>query len=345
MKMTMRWKEGMAALGLIGCLLALPVQAAVPALRPVPAYLPDAVRKPLEKQYADRQTQYADLAAMNEKFAKEFAGRDIPEGSAEAQRCHDALADLQTAEKEYTAAANQFNKDVDAAVAEEMSRVERAYLDHLDAAFAATGSFLHDALMTGASRAREKLDRLPTEAQSALDGWAVAKFNEGLSGEGLPPLTAGQAGQLSARFNTLLTAPCRTLGIAMCDQLQSGIQEAAAQPDAGALFEKMQLAEIGLKPQTEMNFVLTVGAGAYTLNSKGQVGIKYNTGQFISFIKTGQTRTLIEPLTTNLNKVTIDLAKTTANWSADVSGTWTFCNDAGQLNCPWNVRASATWKW
>lgn len=311
-------------------------------LAEVPSNLPDTQRDALTKQraalLADRSAITTRMDILNKKR--------VPKNSPGYQKLLREAEQLNSEMEKHEIESQKFNKEVEAAVAANPEKdIEKSYSAYLDTAFAYRGSFMHDAFMSLGSSVHEKFQQLPRQAQSAIYNWAITKFNEGLRQEGLPPMTAEQAKGLTDSFNKLLAQPCSDLGIKMCDNLQLGLKEGVPQRDAAALFEKVRLAQAGYnKPQGKMDFVLSVGAGAFTFNTNRQLGVKYDTRNVIDFFRTGELKVLTKPLKTDLNKVTIDLSMSSAYWSANVYGKLTFHNEAGQLICPFTAGASGSWK-
>jgi hypothetical protein len=315
-------------------------------LAEVPSNLPDTQRDELTKQraalLADRSAITARMDILNKKR--------VPKNSPEYQKLLREAEQLNLEMQKHESESKKFNQAVEAAVAANLEKdIEKSYSAYLDTAFASRGSFMHDAFMSLGSFVHEKFQQFPRQAQSAIYHWAISKFNAGLQQEGLPPLNAEQVKGLTDSFDKLLAKPCTDLGITLCDNLQLGLKEGVSQQDAAALFEKVRQAQIIgdkdlYKPQEKIDFVLSIGAGAYTLNTNGRLGVKYPSSQFLDFVRKGQLKTLIEPLKTDLNKVTIDLSMSSTYWSTNVYGKLTFQNEAGRLICPFTVGASGSWK-
>ncbi len=112
MEQTMHWSK----IAFIGCFIsltfAIQAYAQVPAVKPVPQNLPEAVRLQLERRAAALKRHYDDLVAANNAFINKYGNQDIPKGSPEAAAALKQQAQLEADTEAYRKAVNAFNEDV-----------------------------------------------------------------------------------------------------------------------------------------------------------------------------------------------------------------------------------------
>jgi hypothetical protein len=300
-----------------------------------------ALKQSLDQRYAALLQRYQTWNQQAQSYNSQYASKNMDPNSPEYAAGQAMLAQLSQALTSYNSDNAAFAADVATLV------LAKPYSLDLDDSFAPSGSFLHDKLMSSSAFVKDKFKQLPDEAKKMTVQWVLAKINAGLQGEGLPPLTPDQSKGLADSLNTMLGKSCDSLGMTMCAQLQSSINDAASQPDAAALMDKLRGIQVPETPQGKMDMSWILGASDLTLNSNGKLGLNVNSSDvkdFASSLKTDDTKVTIKNLLSDATKLTINVSLSQADWKADFSGSMTFVNPAGQLKYNYNVGANILWK-
>jgi hypothetical protein len=184
------------------------------------------------------------------------------------------------------------------------------------------GDVLSDTVSSAGSAVKTALEQLPDTLLSKMNDHIVNTFNEHLQNEGQQPLTGSQAKALNDDINKSLGQICDGIGIHISDKLDSAVNEIPADDALAKLSGK----HAARPAKTE--FVSTLGVGAFSFNTKGQMGVKYNV---LDFKQYGSFKTAIAPLTTNLNQLTIKASAGSADYSGQFSTSLTISNKTGKL--------------
>jgi len=184
---------------------------------------------------------------------------------------------------------------------------------------------MHRAFTSGASAAQKAIREAPAKIASSAVDHGIAALNSQLQKEGQQAMSSEQAGGLRDAINSRLAPDLNRIGKDLADKLRSAIGDLPPE-QAGASYPANRPT-----PKVTPEFTTTFGAGRLTLNSRGQVGNPYTAQDFLDFMSRPGLQTALGPLTTNLNKLSVDVAAKSANWSADIATHFTIANPAGTL--------------
>jgi hypothetical protein len=188
---------------------------------------------------------------------------------------------------------------------------------------------LHRVYTSGSSAAQKAIKEAPAKVTSALVDKGISALNS------QHQMTADQAGTLRKALNDQLTPQANKIGQYLSDQLRSALDGVPA-GQANTPFPTSQPT-----PKVTPDLNVTVGAGRFTYNSKGNLGVNYTAQDFLNFAEKPGLQTAFGPFTTNLNKLSLSADYKTGNWTFGASGHATISNPAGTLIHDFNVMGTA----